>query len=117
MKGAHVHLQVRNLRATLAWLERVWRVRPVYADRDMAVVPFGPLSVIFDRARKDGPATLAWASRNCDADYRTVLRRGARPIEPPTDRPYGVRAAYVRGPGALTFEIEQPLRRKPRSRA
>jgi len=80
----------------------------------MAVLPFGPLTVIFDAAKKDSPATLAYSSRDCDADYQIALERGATPLHPPADRAYGVRSGYVRGPGALTFEIEQPLRRKKR---
>ena len=99
---------------TFAWLARVWKSKPVYLDKDMAVVPFGPVTVIFDRARRDSTATLAYSSRNCDADYRIALKRGARPIEPPKDRVYGIRSAYLKGPGALTFEIEQTLPRKKR---
>jgi hypothetical protein len=109
MKGHHVHLNVRNLARTLAWIARVWKTKPVYRDSEMAVLPFGPITVIFDRAGKDGPATLAVASRDCDADFRAVLRPGAKPLHPPADRGYGVRSAYVKGPGALTFGIEQPL--------
>ena len=115
MKGSHVHLGVRNLKGTLAWLGRVWRCAPLYQDKEMAVVPFGPLTLIFDAAKKDSPATLAYSSRDCDDDYKTAIKRGARPVEPPTDRVYGVRSAYVKGPGALTFEIEQRLPRKKRS--
>ena len=38
-----------------------------------------------------------------------VIDRGAVPLEPPTTKPYGVRAAYFRGPGALRCEIEGPV--------
>jgi hypothetical protein len=114
VKGAHFHLKVRNLSGTLVWLGRVWKSKPIYQDKSMAVVPFGSLTVIFDKAPKDSPATLAYSSRDCDADYKTVLGRGAKPVEPPRDREYGVRSAYVKGPGALTFEIEQRLPRRKR---
>ena len=112
MNGHHLHLNVRSLTRTLGWIKRIWKTTPVYRDREMAVVPFGPITVIFDRAAKDSPATLAVASRDCDADYRMLLRRGAKPLHPPADRVYGVRSAYVKGPGALTFEIEQPLMKR-----
>ena len=115
MDGGHIHLKVRRLDRTLDWIDRIWKTRPVYRDKDMAVLLFGPITVIFDRASKDSPATLAYLSSNCDADYRKVIRRGAKPLHPPADRVYGVRSAYVKGPGALTFEIEQPLRPKRRS--
>jgi hypothetical protein len=112
MNDHQVHLNVRNLARTLAWIARVWKTTSVYRDPEMAVLPFGPVTVIFDRAGKDSPATLAVASRDCDADFRTVLRRGAKPLHPPADRGYGVRSGYVKGPGALTLEIEQPLKKR-----
>jgi hypothetical protein len=37
--------------------------------------------------------------------------RGAEMIEAPQDRPWGARAAYLKGPGGLTVEIEQVLKR------
>jgi uncharacterized glyoxalase superfamily protein PhnB len=75
----------------------------------MAVVPFGALTVIFDQSDKDTCATLGFESAHCDADYNTVVERGAVPLEPPADRAWGARSAYLRGPGAVTFEIEQLL--------
>ena len=50
-------------------------------------------------------------SDDCDRDYGRVVERGAETVSAPEDKPYGSRAAYVKGPGALTFEIEQPLKR------
>jgi hypothetical protein len=34
---------------------------------------------------------------------------GANPIHEPEDKPWGVRAAFVQGPGKLIFEFEQSL--------
>jgi hypothetical protein len=112
MDGGHIHSKVPRLDRTLDWIDRIWKTRPVYRGKEMAVLPFGEIPVILDRASKDSPATLAYFSRNCDADFRKVIRRGAKPLEAPADRSYGVRSACVKGPGALTFEIEQPLRKR-----
>jgi len=38
-------------------------------------------------------------------------RLRAETIEAPQDRPWGARAAYLKGPGGLTVEIEQLLKR------
>ena len=113
MKAAHVHLGVTDLRAALKWLDEVWDLRPTFENESMATLPFGGLSIILDAAAADTAATVAFESQNCDEDFRAVMSRGARALEQaleqPTDRPWGARSAYVRGPGALTFEIEQLL--------
>jgi lactoylglutathione lyase len=67
--------------------------------------------VILDAGAADSTVTLGFDSEDCDADYRTVTARGAETIEAPQDRPWGARAAYVKGPGGLTVELEQRLKR------
>lgn len=109
MEASHIHLNVRDLEAAVRWLGEVWDMRPVYRDERMASFAFGPLGLILDAAEADSPATVAFESDDCDADFERVVARGAEPLEAPADRPWGVRAAYLKGPGALTFELEQPL--------
>jgi hypothetical protein len=109
MKGSYVHLGVRDLSGALRWLERVWQARPTFRNERMAVLPFGSLSLVFDAAEQDSSATIGFESENCDADYKTVVERGAMSLDVPSDRPWGVRTAYLKGPGALVFEIEQSL--------
>ena len=77
----------------------------------MASLPFGELTIILDASAADTPATVGFDSQNCGEDFRAVRSRGATALEEPKDRPWGVRSAYIQGPGALKFEIEQPLRR------
>jgi uncharacterized glyoxalase superfamily protein PhnB len=105
----HVHCSVCDLRAAIQWLREVWLAEPTFANDRMAVVPFGALTVIFDQSDKDTCATIGFESADCDADYNTVVERGAVPLEPPSNRAWGARSAYLRGPGAITFEIEQVL--------
>jgi hypothetical protein len=38
-----------------------------------------------------------------------VIARGAVSVAAPANQPWGARAAYLRGPGRLKFEIEGPL--------
>jgi lactoylglutathione lyase len=72
---------------------------------------FGEFGLFLDAAPTDSVVTLGFDSADCDAGYRTVTGRGAETIETPQDRPWGGRAAYLKGPGGLTFEIEQILKR------
>jgi hypothetical protein len=105
----HVHISVCDLEAAIQWIREVWLAEPTFTSGRMAVVPFGPFTVILDRSDRDSLATLGFLSADCDADYNNVVRRGAVPLEPPTNRDWGARAAYLRGPGAITFEIEETM--------
>jgi predicted enzyme related to lactoylglutathione lyase len=112
VKGTHVHLGVRDLPGALQWLDTVWQLRPTFQNERMATLPFGEITIILDASAADTPATVGFESQNCDEDFRAIVARGGRALEPPADRPWGVRAAYIQGPGALKFEIEQALPRR-----
>jgi len=112
MKGSHVHLGVKDVTAALQWLDKVWQVRPTFQSARLATLPFGTMTLILDASTNDAAATIGFESEDCDADVRAVEARGGVVLEKPTDRPYGVRSAYIQGPGALKFEIEQMLPRR-----
>jgi hypothetical protein len=68
----------------------------------------GSFILILDAAEADSSATIGFESDDCDRDFRAVLERGAVALDPPSNKAWGVRAAYVQGPGRLKFEIEGP---------
>lgn len=110
MEFNHLHITIRDLPGALDWLERIWGIQPTFQNGGgMSVLAIHGTSLILDAADEDGTVTIGFASNDCDEDYRLAVERGAEPLEPPTDRPWGVRAAYLRGPGRITFEIEQEL--------
>ena len=111
MKVSHVHCRVRDLPAAARWFEQVLEATPVFSNERMAWLGFGEFGVILDAATIDSVVTVSFDSEDCDADYRAVMGRGAETIEEPQDRPWGARAAYLRGPGGITVEIEQVLKR------
>jgi len=111
MKGSHIHLGVKDLPAALQWLDKVWLLRPTFHNERMASLPFGEVTIILDASAADTTATVGFDSQNCDEDFRAVRSRGGIALEEPKDRPWGVRSAYIQGPGALKFEIEQMLPR------
>jgi predicted enzyme related to lactoylglutathione lyase len=82
-----------------------------YRGERMARLSVGPMSVLVDEDAHDAKVTIGFASDDCDADFRNAVGRGAEVAEPPTDRPWGVRAACWRGPGTVTVELDQPLRK------
>ena len=113
----HIHLGVRDLGVALDWLDRVWQLKPQFQSDRMATLSFGAFTLILDAAEADSIATIGFESDDCDRDFRAVLDRGAAALDPPSNKPWGVRAAYVQGPGRLKFEIEGPPTSPPTSRA
>jgi catechol 2,3-dioxygenase-like lactoylglutathione lyase family enzyme len=111
MKISHVHCRVRDLSAAAGWFQQVLQATAVFNNERMAWLGFGDFGVILDAAPADSTLTIGFDSEDCDADYRTLTARGAESIEAPQDRSWGARAAYLKGPGALTVEIEQVLKR------
>jgi predicted enzyme related to lactoylglutathione lyase len=109
MEGNHFHVFVRDLAGALAWFARVWAAEPTYRGEGMAVLQFGPILLVLDLDEVETVATIGYASADCDADFRTVVGRGAEVIEEPADRSWGVRVAYLKGPGRITVELEQEL--------
>lgn len=111
MRVSHVHCRVRDLSVAARWFEQVLQATPVFNNERMAWLGFGDFGVILDAAPADTALTLGFDSDDCDADYRTLVSRGAETIEAPLDRPWCARSAYLKGPGGLTVEIEQVLKR------
>jgi predicted enzyme related to lactoylglutathione lyase len=109
MDGNHFHVTVRSLNDALAWFARVLEVHPNFGRRGMAVLPFGPILLILDEGDQETITTIGYDTADCDADFRAVTGRGAVVIEKPEDRPWGVRAAYLQGPGRVVVELEQQL--------
>jgi predicted enzyme related to lactoylglutathione lyase len=109
MDGNHFHVFVRDLAGTLAWFDRVWAAQPTYRGEEMAVLQFGPILLVLDQDEEETVTTIGYASADCDADFRTLVGRGAEVVEEPADRSWGVRVAYLKGPGRMTLELEQSL--------
>jgi len=92
------------------WFDRVWRIQPNVQNERLATYGFGSFMLILDLAPDDTLVTLGFESDDCDRDYRAVIERGAVAMQEPSDRAWGARAAYVKGPGAMKLEVEGPLK-------
>jgi hypothetical protein len=111
MEFNHLHVGVRDLPAAREWLVKVWAIAPSFENESMASLMLHGTTLILDAAEEDAAAIIGFASDDCDGDYRQAADRGAETLEPPQDRAWGFRAAYLRGPGRITFEIEEELPR------
>ncbi len=111
MKPDHIHIRVTDIEETVRWFETFLAMRPNYRDNSMAMYPLGELAILFDKSDRAMPVTIGFSSDNCDADFRRLVELGATAVKEPSDQAYGVRSAYLKGPGDLTIEIEQVLPR------
>ena len=109
MKLNHFHLCVKDYTTAIEWLENIWQLKPVYQDEKMAAFEFGDVTLILDAMEMDSFATLGFETDDCDRDFKILIERGAEPVDEPEYRPWGVRSAYIKGPGKLQFELEQKL--------
>ncbi len=110
MDLGHLHISFQDLQKSVKWMQQILGKEPAYQNQNMAVFPFGNTSLIFDKGEEDTAVTIAFNSENCDMDFAKLKERGAEVIDVPSDQPWGVRAAYLQGPGKSTIEIEQPLK-------
>jgi predicted enzyme related to lactoylglutathione lyase len=112
----HVHFQVRDLPTAVDWFASILELKPGFQDERIATFIFGAMTMIIDAAPVDSPATIGFESDDCDRDFERVVSRGAVSIEPPTNKEWGVRTAYFKGPNAIKCEIEGPVVKEPQRR-
>lgn len=109
MTVSHLHLNVRDLPASIEWFRRILDVSPDFANEAMASIGLGGLALVLDHGEVDSPAILALTSEDCDTEVQRLVDRGAVVTEAAVNRPWGVRNAYLAGPGAMTLEIEETI--------
>jgi len=109
MSVSHLHLNVRDLPAALDWFNRILEATPDFVNDRMASVRLEGLALVLDKAAPDSPVIVALGADSCDAEVERLVARGAVVTEPAVDRLWGVRNAYLAGPGGITLEIEETL--------
>ena len=117
MEGNHVNVFVRDLTDGLARFARVWAVEPAHREERMAVLQFGPILLVLDQDDEETVTTIGYATGDCDADFRTVVGRGAQMIEEPADRSWGVRVAYLTGQAASVWNWSKSCPKSTRGAA
>ena len=108
---SHVHLYVKDRPKAVRWLKNIWCTAPDEEDHEMSLFSFGSTQIVVNDAKEDIQATIAFGSTDCGQDYEELIKRGALSIEAPREMPWGVKTAFVQGPGMLTIEIEELLKR------
>jgi predicted enzyme related to lactoylglutathione lyase len=109
MTVSHLHLNIRDLPAGIEWFRRFLDVSPDFANERMASIRLEGLALVLDQSQAESAAILALAAESCDAEVERLVERGAVVTEAAVNRPWGVRNAYLAGPGAITLEVEETL--------
>jgi hypothetical protein len=107
MKLAHFHVGVQDLDAAKRWFEQVGGLSPSVAAPGIAAFELGGVTLVLDRSEVDVPITVAIHAPSCDVAHADFVARGAETLAAPSDKRWGVRSAYLKGPGRLTLEIEE----------
>lgn len=107
---SHIHVGVKDLKEVSQSIRKLWDIEPNYQDERMSSISFGKFTIIFDLSEEVAPVTIGFDSKNCDVDSQKLISRGAAIKETCQNKPWGVRATYIKGPGNLIFELEQPIK-------
>jgi uncharacterized glyoxalase superfamily protein PhnB len=103
-------LQVRDVRAALAWFRDVlgFEVEPYEDGSVYGYARSGGVS--FHLAC--GPDPELWAAYtyvdDVDPLHAELVERGAEVIQPPTEKGYGMRELVIRGPGGHVLAFGEP---------
>jgi uncharacterized glyoxalase superfamily protein PhnB len=77
----------------------------------MAEIDFYGTALVLDRSAQDSHVSLAIRVDSCDTWFKRLTERGAKALEAPESQPWGMRAAYLKGPGNIAVELEEKLAR------
>lgn len=110
MEASHFHVGVRDMDQAILAFANLWDMTPRYKSETMAAFSFGSVGLLIDKTEEDIAVTLAFDSSDCRSDFERLVAKGARVLQPPEEKPWGVCAAYLVGPGKITVEIEQVLK-------
>ena len=110
MTLGHMHINVKNLSETTDWMNRILGKASSFQNPRMASYDFENISLVFDQSEKDSEMILAMKTSECDQLFSELIQKGGIQIDEPQDQPWGVRTAYIQGPGAITIELEQVIK-------
>lgn len=112
MELSHLHVGFRDHKAASAWFTRVAGNAPAFANEKLAYHNFGGVTVVLEQAEVDTAVTLAFKGQPVDLAFAELKAKGADVIQAPIDQKWGVRSAYLKGPGGVVVELEEPIVKK-----
>lgn len=111
LRGIGLNLLVRDVRAECAFLETVFGMKPHQVSADFAIVTYGDQlfqlhadgtyhsNPLLSLLPENPPRGAGIEIRLYDSDPETAAERaeafGATILQPPTDKPHGLREAYI----------------------
>src|SRR5215218_9018172 len=124
LKGLGVNLLVRDVARSVAFAKDVLGAAVVYADRDFAVLRFGPaewmlhadgtyhanplLALLDDSAPRGLGAEIRLYDCDPDQAVARANAHGAHVLQEATDKPHGLREAYILDPDGYCWVPGRP---------
>lgn len=109
MKVSHLHLGFTNLANAVQWMQQVLQADPFYQNDRMAAFAFENIEYVFDLSDSEIETTMAFACDDCEKKFQELVAKGAIVIEVPAEQPWGVKTAYLQGPGKVIIELEEKV--------
>lgn len=124
LRGIGLNLLVRDIAEEIRFLDEVFAMRVLRADRDFALVAYGdqvfqvhgdhtyhdnPLpSLLPEAGPRGGGLELRLYDTDPDAATNRAEAFGAVVLQPPADKPHGLREAYVLDPSGYCWVPSRP---------
>ena len=125
LRGLGLNLLVRDVMEEVAFLTEVLGIRTLRADRDFAFMAYGdqvfqvhpdhtyhsnPLpSLVPEAGARGGGMEIRLYNTDPEEAVRRAEAHGVVVLQPPTDKPHGLREAYVLDPNGYCWVPSRPL--------
>jgi uncharacterized glyoxalase superfamily protein PhnB len=108
-KLGFVLLYTPDVPAKLAFYERAFGCERQYLSETKTYGQLkGDVPIGFAAAHPERTVEVGFVADDVDAAYRRAVEAGCTAVEPPNDKPWGQRVAYVRDDGGVLVEICTP---------
>lgn len=125
LRGLGLNMLVRDVLATCAFLETVFELTCHQKTADFAIVSYGAqvfqlhsdgtyhsnplLGLVPENPPRGGGLEIRLYQTDPDAAAARAEAAGATVLQPPTDKPHGLRECYILGPDGYAWVPSRPL--------